>query len=176
VLWRSGEVVVRDLHSTNKTFVGDAQLEPDVTSPWPAGAPLRVGSFTLKWAPARTGELPDFGATAQAERPTRGGIGPRIECASASPKALRLTTGTITIGRLLGCEFVIADPAVSKRHCAVHWDGRQVRVEDLGSTNGTFLGEMRLESHQPTVWEPGTAVRIGPHTIQLAADRPAPDD
>ena len=54
--------------------------------------------------------------------------------------------------------------SVSKRHCTVRWDaGRGVFVlEDLGSTNGTFLANgVRLGPSQPCDLRPGDKFYIG---------------
>jgi pSer/pThr/pTyr-binding forkhead associated (FHA) protein len=39
-------------------------------------------------------------------------------------------------------------------------DGDTVRVEDLGSTNGTFLNEIRLAPHQPTPLQTNATLRL----------------
>lgn len=47
----------------------------------------------------------------------------------------------LSVGRQPDCDVVIDDPSVSKRHALIRWDDAQKRcsVQDLGSTNGTFL-------------------------------------
>jgi pSer/pThr/pTyr-binding forkhead associated (FHA) protein len=100
--------------------------------------------------------------------PFRGlAVFPRIECEEGEPPSLELASQRMIIGRLPGSDMVIADPAVSKRHCAVHWDSKEVTVEDLRSTNGTYLGDVRLEANKPSVWPCGTDLRIGPHVVRL---------
>lgn len=43
------------------------------------------------------------------------------------------------IGRDDECDLVIADRQVSRRHAAIHWNGKSYQIEDLGSTNGTYV-------------------------------------
>ncbi len=43
------------------------------------------------------------------------------------------------IGRDPGCAIPIADDSISRRHAQIALDGAQIRVEDVGSSNGTFL-------------------------------------
>lgn len=52
---------------------------------------------------------------------------------------------------------------VSRRHLRVDFDGWSVTVEDLGSTNGTFLGDsgVPIQSGTPVTVEPGTAIWLG---------------
>ncbi|MCE7080680.1 FHA domain-containing protein [Streptomyces sp. ST2-7A] len=73
---------------------------------------------------------------------------------------------TITLGRAHDSTIVLDDDYASGRHARIYpdRDGRWI-VEDLGSTNGTFLGRSRLTGPMPI--EPGSAVRIGKTVIEL---------
>jgi DNA-binding winged helix-turn-helix (wHTH) protein len=48
------------------------------------------------------------------------------------------------IGRNESCDLIVSDPLVSRRHCQILWDGVYCTVEDLGSTNGTYVNGQRL--------------------------------
>ncbi len=48
------------------------------------------------------------------------------------------------IGRNESCDLIVSDPLVSRRHCQILWDGVYCTVEDLGSTNGTFVNSKQL--------------------------------
>ena len=48
------------------------------------------------------------------------------------------------IGRNESCDLVISDPLVSRRHCQILWDGVYCTVEDMGSTNGTYVNGQQL--------------------------------
>ena len=170
---QNGEMLVRDLHSTNKTFLDNVELEPDVFSRWDTRAPLCLGTFSLKWTPARTDALSPLPGPQKMGRLYEGGEGPVIECECGHPGSIALAAEPITIGRLPSCDLVIADPAVSKQHCEVQWDGQQVRVQDLGSLNGTYLGEVRLKSHRLYPWYPEADLRIGPYTIKFGQADPS---
>ena len=51
---------------------------------------------------------------------------------------------SITIGRVAPCELLITDdPDLSRRHTRVFWNGSSWMLEDLNSSNGTFIGEFQ---------------------------------
>src|SRR5688500_12339696 len=54
---------------------------------------------------------------------------------------------SLTIGRLPDNTIVIENPAVSAHHARVFRDGDHVVVEDLKSTNGTFVNEQHVDRH-----------------------------
>ncbi|XXY92323.1 sigma 54-interacting transcriptional regulator [Sorangium sp. So ce296] len=51
--------------------------------------------------------------------------------------------GCVVLGRDEGCDVRIEDRSVSRRHAVLHV-GPPLRIEDLGSANGTFVGEQQL--------------------------------
>ncbi|MFW5921234.1 MAG: FHA domain-containing protein, partial [Polyangiales bacterium] len=71
----------------------------------------------------------------------------------------------IIVGRSGDCDVVLSDPTVSGRHARLSWEQGKVRVEDLGSANGTFAGGKRVES---TLVRPGDAVRFGRASLPWA--------
>jgi len=65
----------------------------------------------------------------------------------------------LTIGRDPEVSDVtLMDPAASRRHCTVSKEGGVVRFDDLGSSNGTYLNDERVEGGEMTV---GDCLRIG---------------
>jgi pSer/pThr/pTyr-binding forkhead associated (FHA) protein len=82
----------------------------------------------------------------------------------------RVTPGSIkTLGRAARADFVLDVPLVSRFHCrftASHEGG--LLLEDLGSTNGTFVNDKRIERVTLTQ---GDRVRIG--RVELGVERGA---
>lgn len=76
-----------------------------------------------------------------------------------------LDGGDVVIGRDRDCALRIADPQCSRRHARVVATPTGPRVEDLGSTNGTFLNEGRLQAGSPLM--PRDRIRIGATVIEL---------
>jgi len=71
----------------------------------------------------------------------------------------------ILIGRGTDAAIRLDDDYVSTRHARIASSGEQWFVEDLGSTNGTYVGSSRIT--QPTTLTLGTQVRIGKTILEL---------
>jgi pSer/pThr/pTyr-binding forkhead associated (FHA) protein len=71
-----------------------------------------------------------------------------------------------TIGRLPDNTVVIDNPAVSSHHACVYSDGNQFIVEDLQSTNGTFVNEKRITRQ---TLRDGDVVLVGKHQVVFDA-------
>ncbi|MFF2452346.1 FHA domain-containing protein [Isoptericola sp. NPDC058082] len=78
---------------------------------------------------------------------------------------LPLSSASILIGRSPGCTLVLDDDYSSSRHARIFPQGDQWYVEDLGSTNGTFIGDTQVSGPQPLA--PGVGVRIGQSVVEL---------
>lgn len=76
-----------------------------------------------------------------------------------------LTNAQITIGRAPDSTLVIADDYASSRHARLYPSDGAWIVEDLGSTNGTWIDRTRITS--PTILQPGVPLRIGRTALQL---------
>lgn len=81
---------------------------------------------------------------------------------SAGPtpgKIFELTETEITVGRDIHAGIVINVPEVSRRHARFRRDPRGYTLEDLGSTNGTFVNGHRLVA--PTILNSGDTIMFG---------------
>ncbi|WP_372734418.1 FHA domain-containing protein [Nocardioides sp.] len=76
-----------------------------------------------------------------------------------------LENAPILIGRGSDAGIRLDDDYVSTRHARIAASGDQWFVEDLGSTNGTYIGTVRIT--QPTTITLGTQVRIGKTILEL---------
>lgn len=70
-----------------------------------------------------------------------------------------LTGDRITIGRAVQNDIVVTSKRVSREHARVRRDGWRVMLEDLGSTNGTFLNDERV--HSPIELRDGDQIKVG---------------
>ena len=80
-------------------------------------------------------------------------------------ETVSLDDAPILIGRGSDAAIRLDDDYVSTRHARIASSGDQWFVEDLGSTNGTYMGSHRLT--QPTTLQLGSKVRIGKTTLEL---------
>lgn len=80
---------------------------------------------------------------------------------------VNLKLGDTKIGRKPGCDIVLDDKAVSGEHAVVKTVGLKSTVEDLGSTNGTFVENHRVKEHE---LQHGESIVIGGHTLLYRAD------
>jgi len=73
----------------------------------------------------------------------------------------------IVIGRAPDATIVLDDDFVSTHHARLTPNGNHWIVEDLGSTNGTWIDKNRVST--PTVFRPGTQLRIGKTSMELSS-------
>lgn len=71
----------------------------------------------------------------------------------------------ITLGRWTGNDVVFIDRGVSRNHAQIRCEGRQYVLEDLGSTNGTYVNDRLLD--RAVILQDGDEIRLGPG-IRLA--------
>jgi FHA domain len=76
--------------------------------------------------------------------------------------------GDVVLGRGDQAEIRLQDPFASSTHARVYEQGRILVIEDLGSTNGTYLNEELLDGPRPL--HPGDRVRIGDSEFTFEVD------
>jgi pSer/pThr/pTyr-binding forkhead associated (FHA) protein len=58
---------------------------------------------------------------------------------------------------------------VSRKHAVIHRAGADTTVEDMGSTNGTYINRKKLQPHEPQAVKPGDELRFGKLALKLKA-------
>jgi pSer/pThr/pTyr-binding forkhead associated (FHA) protein len=79
-----------------------------------------------------------------------------IEERPVTGRVLRIEAG-MKVGR--EGDIVLPDPEVSRHHAVIGESSSAPTIEDLGSTNGTFVNDERISG--PTKLEPGDTIRLG---------------
>lgn len=119
----------------------------------PSSAPAstgRRGAATASQPPAR-GKKKDFRKAAIIEGDKKG-------------RSIELSDELI-IGRAEKCHLVLDDTYVSQMHARIFAKEGGFRVEDLGSTNGTYLNRRRITS--PTQLQRGDQLKIGKTVLEM---------
>ncbi len=87
--------------------------------------------------------------------------------------AYALETPEIYIGRDAQNDIVVPEADVSRRHARLSRHGNAYVLEDLGSTNGTFVNGKRLVA--PYTLHPGDEVQFGPNVVFVYEQVSDPD-
>lgn len=105
-------------------------------------------------------------AAARANRPRRGDPS-SVVIVEGDNRGVQvsLELAPLLIGRGNDAAIRLDDDYVSTRHARIATDSSQWYVEDLGSTNGTYVGSTRIT--QPTTLTLGSQVRIGKTILEL---------
>ncbi len=145
---------LEDLGSTNGTMLNGAPLAPNERVPLAHEAQVQFGSLIM------TVELPEgFETPTVAEE-----VAPPVAylVAVENPEMrFPLYTRPQRIGRRAENAIVIPDAYVSGQHASIEVVGDEVRITDLGSTNGTYIGETRIVPNQPTPVPPDAILTLG---------------
>jgi pSer/pThr/pTyr-binding forkhead associated (FHA) protein len=88
-----------------------------------------------------------------------------VVAGSLAGTSINLGDAPVTIGRANDSTLVLTDDYASTRHARLFSRGGEWFVEDLGSTNGTFLDRAKVT--QPTPVAQRTPIRIGKTVLEL---------
>lgn len=155
----SGHYEVHDLNSSNGTFVNGQR----VVSGWllQPGALIELGdSITLEYElPASNDTVhPPIALPVAVETATHHHSLLIIQGPN-SGDLISLTGATLTLGRDPTCDIVISDPEVSRYHLRLNASPSGYVIEDLGSTNGTFINNVALSEAYNL--QANDAIRLG---------------
>lgn len=88
-----------------------------------------------------------------------------IHTPQGRPRVVRLDAHDVTFGRADGSTVMLDDPYISDHHARVFLQDGEWCIADLGSTNGTFLNQVKVTSATPIV--AGDQLGIGKTTVQV---------
>lgn len=82
-------------------------------------------------------------------------------------KRVNLQQDTYTIGRHASCDLVLGDKTVSNQHARITLRAAKYLLEDLGSTNSTYVNKRTIQEY----WlQDGDIIQLGRHTISYSAE------
>ena len=96
----------------------------------------------------------------------------RLEGGGSEP-SLTFDASRVVIGRGSSCDVRLPDPSVSQRHAVLTAHGAEYQIVDEGSTNGTFVGGVRLAPKAPRVLRSGDLLRVGRVWLEVRVDQTA---
>lgn len=76
-----------------------------------------------------------------------------------------MITGLITIGRKEGNTIILKDPYISSHHARIYKDEAEYIIEDLGSTNGTYLNGNPIVNK--AFLDVGDIIKLGDFTVKV---------
>ncbi|MHB1536352.1 MAG: FHA domain-containing protein [Acidimicrobiales bacterium] len=140
---------------------------PMSAAPMPAG-PMSAGPMPAGAGPADSTVVNPPGGAAPGWHAPAGPAGRLVVTAPAEQRGKMFALGEeITVGRAPGCGIALADDTfVSQLHARVFRRDGDVWVEDLGSTNGTFINNRKVAA--PTPLRRGDALKVGKTALELA--------
>ena len=109
-------------------------------------------------------------ATQPVKRRARSAAPPRLPCleilSGAQAGSLVWLPPDCTVGRVEGCDLVLEDASVSRRHARFFEQDGRTWVADLGSTNGVMVGQEELKEARPLL--EGDVLTIGSVEVRFA--------
>ena len=121
-------------------------------------------------APARTAAAPAAPRRSRSSAQSKGKqrTAPRelvIHTPQGRPRVVRLDAHDVTFGRADGSTVILDDAYISDQHARVFLQDGEWCIADLGSTNGTFLNQVKVTSATPIA--AGDQLGIGKTTVQV---------
>ena len=161
--WSEGRLVVKDLGSTSGTHlggrkVGRAQLQ--------VGDVVLCGSFEVRVEDSAGG-----GQAAPAAATPGGGEWALVfEDEDGAERKLIMEQGCepVLVGRRAECHVRTRNPTVGRQHARFCWDGGRLTLDDLQSSNGTFVDGERVTRR---VLAPGELVTCGTFEVRVVRAR-----
>jgi pSer/pThr/pTyr-binding forkhead associated (FHA) protein len=194
---QGAEFVLVDEGSKNGTFVGGVRVASRTSRIVRSGDRVRIGRVWLELRLDQTPATRDLAVAtrdlalalvAQAMQRAGEDATTNVKVVEGSDQGVRLSLSSedhgYVVGRAAECDLPLSDSDVSRQHVEVRRRGGVVTVRDLGTKNGSWLGDARLPSGGQAPWRSVQMLRVGrtvlslvePVAEALAAIESAPDE
>ncbi len=165
--------LAQELAQSQAEFIGEQAwtVYGDVIVEIERGDGLDTGMFRVTAEVYTGGEVaPMQGGYDQGGYPPHGGGAPggrNIRLVSGDGRTYPLQIGSTVIGRGDQANLRLPDVGISRRHARLDFDGSQVVLTDLGSTNGTMVNGQRVSA---VALNPGDMIQLGTTTLTFRVD------
>ncbi|HWP31834.1 MAG TPA: FHA domain-containing protein [Fimbriimonadales bacterium] len=168
IIFENNTLILKDLGSTNGTFVNGEKLEPNVPRQLKHGDKVEFGGvpLTVQFPEEMSEEVPPPLQTQTIESPLRGEE-PPVAFLVSGENEFPIRAGVNTIGRRSENDIVISDPYVSGLHGKIEVKGEEVWFTDVGSTNGSFLNGSKIPPHEPVRIRPEDELQLGSSVFRV---------
>lgn len=144
IILENDKCFIQDLGSTNGTFLNGVRLPPGQKTPLYDGDEVAFADTVFRFSCPLC---------------KRAEIKARVFLIMEG-KEIPITVEEFLIGRKEG-DLIVPNPYVSHKHCKIYLEETGAFLEDLGSTNGTFLNGEQIESCKKVPLEDGAIIEIG---------------
>jgi hypothetical protein len=95
-----------------------------------------------------------------------------LQCKNGTDRGstFRLGKGRATVGRGEGNDVNLEDLTVSRTHAEITYDGKNFAINDLGSSNGTYVDGTAVPAGQPRKLRDGAQVKLGEETFLFSTE------
>jgi hypothetical protein len=174
--------LAQELAQSQAEFIGEQgwTVYGDVIVEVERGEGLDTGMFRVTAEVYTGGDVApqsgfDHGGYPSAPAFPQGGYPPPQQSSNAqTPKLVfsdgrhyPMTVGSTIIGRGEQAQLRLPDVGVSRRHARLDFDGNQIVLTDLGSTNGTMVNNQRVSA---VALNPGDLIQIGTTSLTFRVD------
>jgi hypothetical protein len=176
--------LAQELAQSQAEFIGEQgwTVYGDVIVEIERGEGLDTGMFRVTAEVYTGGDAPgapspyDAPAPSYPSYPQQGGYGPppgapgsarNARLVSSDGRTYPLSIGSTVIGRGDQANLRLPDVGISRRHARIDFDGAQVVLTDLGSTNGTSVNGQRVSA---VALNPGDMIQLGTTTLTFRVD------
>ena len=97
-----------------------------------------------------------------------------VIAADGGEHAVPITQSPFCIGRAAHNDLALAEDQISRHHACLRLEDDQIQLVDMGSENGTWIGEARLKASQIYVLAYHEIFRIGSYQLRLEPLSAAP--
>ncbi|HBP22070.1 MAG TPA: hypothetical protein DEA08_30350 [Planctomycetes bacterium] len=164
-----GTWVLTDLGSTQGTHLDGRKLPPNFPAPLTPGAKIELAKIQLQLLdPAEVFRRLEPLARSRRQRPPLAEGANLVARCDPLAAVLLPPNVPVTIGRSRSqAELVLPHPNVSRAHARLTRVGDQVRVEDLGSSNGTYVGSTRVPQSGYLIHPGEEPLHLGPFEVRV---------